>query len=74
MAYIRSQAQFNDLEHKTMARGLLVFKQSDVRRALRATRDAGFDVARGIEIDVAKPAVGKANEWDTVLAHDPPAA
>lgn len=49
-----------------MGRGLLAFKQSDVRRALRATRDAGYEVASlriardgAIEIDVGKPAADK---------------
>lgn len=46
-----------------MARAPLVFKQSDVRRALRAARDAGYDIARvkiardgAIELMIGKPA------------------
>jgi hypothetical protein len=59
-------------------RAPLLFKQSDVSRALRATHDAGYEAARlriVIEIDIGKPAAAEAckNEWDEVLARDPPA-
>ena len=59
-----------------MARGQLTFKQSDLKRAVRATEDAGIKVAR-VEIDktgkivlVAASASAEQrsdrNEWDDV--------
>ncbi len=60
-----------------MARGALTFRESDLTRALRATRKAGIAVQR-VEIDngkiivvVGMPQSARANddqrnEWDTV--------
>ena len=63
-----------------MPRGPARFKQSDLTRALRATKAAGVEVSRikitkdGIEIDAGKPVkpttdstdLDQRNEWDTV--------
>ena len=50
-----------------MSRGVQSFRQSDVRRALRATKAAGLDVKRvkvgkdgGFEIEIGKPAAQEA--------------
>ena len=59
-----------------MSRGVQSFRQSDVRRALRATKAAGLDVARvkigrdgNFEIEIGKQGTEaasdcSANPWD----------
>jgi hypothetical protein len=61
---------------RLMARGACSFRESDVRRAIRAARAAGIEIGR-IEVDkdgkivvvAGKPAEAEAkpaNEWDGV--------
>jgi len=67
-----------------MARGPATFKQADVTRALRATKDAGIDVQRikinkdgSFELVTGKPEdrgsepMQGANSWDEVLHENP---
>jgi len=61
-----------------MSRGVQNFKLTDLRRALRAAKAEGLDVAScriskdgSIEVQVGKPATeaalaGETNEWDSV--------
>jgi hypothetical protein len=63
-----------------MGRGTQTFKQSDLTRALKATKAAGVGVARieiakdgTIAIDIgdataaSDPAISKANDWDEAV-------
>jgi hypothetical protein len=78
-AQISIKSHIGSLRYQNMPRGPCAFKQRDVVRLLRATRAAGFEVAR-LEIakdgsiamvpgDASESGKGEAsNPWDEVLS------